>query len=128
MRNINALTGYYGFDTSPLAGRSLETVEMSEDGTLLTFRFEDGGFVIYGTEGDCCSSTWIEHITVPDIKGATIMGLRDQSMGEFQDPQLDCVRVYQTSFVTEKGEIVVEYRNASNGYYGGSLTGPVAQG
>jgi hypothetical protein len=55
-----------------------------------------------------------------------VTGIAEQDMGETDgENSWDCIRVYQTSFATPKGEIVVEYRNSSNGYYGGWLQGPV---
>jgi hypothetical protein len=76
--------------------------------------------------GDCCSESWIEHITIPPgiEDGVVILGVLESD--GVVDPLADGehVQVYQTSFTTEKGEIIVEYRNSSNGYYGGSLDGP----
>ena len=39
-----------------------------------------------------------------------------------EDP--DEVEFYGLSIKTDKGEIVIDYRNSSNGYYGGSLCWP----
>lgn len=115
--------GSWPFDPSPLAGRNLVSVEARDDGKHLVFIFADGE-VVYSAEGDCCSHSWIEHLTVPpDVAGAQITAWAEQEMGEKAD-EYETIRVYQTSFRTDKGDIVVEYRNASNGYYGGWLEGP----
>jgi hypothetical protein len=120
---VNAIFGS-PFDPSPLAGQRLVSVRVSEDKEELIFALEDGRKLKYFTVGDCCSSTWIEHLTLPaDIAGAEITGWKEQDMGEFEE-DYSTIRVYQTSFATPKGEIIVEYRNSSNGYYGGWLEGP----
>lgn len=117
--------GNFDLDLKPLAGRKLAAVEVSEDKEELAFRFQDGGSVVYGTGADCCSHSWIEHVTVPpDIAGSEITAWGEQDSGEFEQ-DYETIRVYQTAFQTDKGEIIVEYRNSSNGYYGGWLSGPL---
>lgn len=37
------------------------------------------------------------------------------------EPQVECVAYYGLKITTEKGRAVIDYRNDSNGYYGGSL-------
>jgi hypothetical protein len=114
-------------DPSPLAGKRLAGVGVSEDKDRLIFHLSDGRTLTYTAEGDCCSSSWIEHLTVPSyIAGAEVTAWAEQDMGE-TEAEDDTIRVYQTSFATAKGEIIVEYRNSSNGYYGGWLQGPVEQ-
>jgi hypothetical protein len=114
-------------DTRPLVGKILAAVAVSEDKERLIFHLEDGRTVTYRTEADCCSSTWIEHLTVPpDVAGSEVTGVAEQEMGELGEHQdFEVIQLYQTSFATAKGEIIVEYRNSSNGYYGGWLEGPI---
>ena len=120
--------GNWDFDPAPLAARKLVAVEVSDDKETLTFRFADG-FVSYAVEGDCCSHSWIEHLTVPpDIAGSEITAWSERDMGEkVAEEDYETIKVYETSFRTPKGDIVVEYRNSSNGYYGGWIRGPVAK-
>lgn len=107
----------------------------SDDPDAITIEFEDETWV--GTPyGDCCSSTWIEHVTVPrDIEGALITGIKEASIEELDssDPRYkmiasedgyppECIRIYWTAIQTTKGEIILEYRNSSNGYYGGNIS------
>ena len=74
-------------------------------------------------EGDCCSQSWIEHNTIPDdINGATILGVDDIGMDTPKDldlSQYECLACYECRIKTTAGDIVLEYRNNSNGYYGG---------
>jgi hypothetical protein len=111
-------------DPSPLAEKHLASVAVSEDKEQLVFTLDDGRTLTYHTEADCCSSSWIEHLTVPaDISGAEVTGWAEQDIGQTEQ-DYKTIKVYQTSFRTDKGEIIVEYRNSSNGYYGGWLDGP----
>lgn len=121
---VNRLFGS-SFDPLPLADKTLASVEVTEDKERLIFTLDDGRTISYTAEGDCCSHSWIEHLTVPpDIAGSSVDGFAEQEMGETEE-DYETIRVYQTSFRTPKGEVVVEYRNSSNGYYGGWLQGPV---
>ena len=122
--SLQRLLGSF-FNPYPLKDKKLQTVATEDDGARLVFTFDDGRRLSYSAEGDCCSHSWIEHLTVPpDIAGTEVTGYAEQDMGEFEK-DYDTIRVYQTSFATPKGEIIVEYRNASNGYYGGWLQGPI---
>lgn len=125
--NLHLLLGNWDFKPIALAHKTLDSVTVSDDKEKLVFTLVDGRTITFEAEGDCCSSTWIEHIIVPpDIAGAVVTGVTEQDMGQFEDEkEYATIKVYQTSFVTDRGEIVVEYRNSSNGYYGGSLRGPV---
>jgi hypothetical protein len=110
----------------PLKGRVLDRVEVAADKGSVAFHFQDAGPPVrYHVTADCCSSSWIEHCETPsdDMSGARIYFAEDggvvdsESEGEYGE----VVQVYRTTFETSKGTIVLEYRNSSNGYYGGSL-------
>lgn len=109
-------------DYADMLGKPLHSVEVSADKERLTFTFQGGAVAVFRAEGDCCSSTWIEHLTVPDdVAGSAIEAVVEGESTEEQHPEHDCLQTYKTSFRTAKGDIVVEYRNSSNGYYGGYL-------
>lgn len=118
-RNIRRLFGvnemFAGMD------RPLSAVVLRDDKSAIRFEFMDGSSVRFGVEGDCCSSSWIEHLEMPDdIAGQTITEVFDDRI-EQQDQEYGLLQVYHTRFRTPKGDIVLEYRNESNGYYGGYL-------
>ncbi|GAC1618041.1 MAG: hypothetical protein NVS9B1_27280 [Candidatus Dormibacteraceae bacterium] len=103
-------------------GGPIRRVAISEDQVAVVLELMDGQTFAARTEGDCCSSSWVEHLTVPpDIEGATIIGVA--RLGEHTEINStdDCLSVYHTAIPTTAGEIVIEYRNSSNGYYGGWL-------
>ncbi len=105
-----------------LIGKKVRSVTQDKSGGFLTFVFDDDSTATFETYADCCSSTWIEHLELPtDVEGATLIDVEDVGMGVSDDPSYECLQLYETRFKTDRGDIVVEYRNSSNGYYGGSL-------
>jgi hypothetical protein len=110
-------------------GKVILNVSLSSDKEYFTLMFQDGTKATFSVEGGCCSSSWIEHLTVPDpIAGATILSAKDGGGVAWDNHECsksecshDCLQVYNTTFNTDKGNIILEYRNDSNGYYGGSL-------
>ena len=113
-----------------MIGKSIESVVLNKEKDAITFLFKDGSNIILVTEADCCSSSWIEHLEMPDqIAGAVITEvLEDDNIPAHDNHKCgektcehDCLMVYHTIFRTTNGDIVIEYRNDSNGYYGGNL-------
>lgn len=123
-------------DFSNMLNKPLKAVELDKAKDEITFLFQDETSRRFGVEGDCCSMSWIEHITMPeDIRGAIITGVDEKYDatpwdGHVCDDEVnyrracghDYLQVYSTSFHTPIGDITLEYRNDSNGYYGGSLS------
>lgn len=113
-------------DNKALIGKKIKSFTTSTGDIHAVLDMLDGRKFQYTVDGDCCSSTWIEHITIPpDIEGATLLEVRDSDPIEAFEEDHEYLQVYHTTFVTDKGEIILEYRNSSNGYYGGSISGPV---
>ena len=117
----------YEGDLKRLINRKIVNVEQSQDGVNFFIEFEDGKEKFY-VDADCCSESWIEHLEVPnDINGATLLSVHEADMIDGGSDiagnrgEQECLSVYETRFCTNKGDIVLEYRNSSNGYYGGSL-------
>jgi hypothetical protein len=88
----------------------------------------EGLDIVLEPYGDCCSSTWIESIDiVENLLGATIQKIEDIDMpqkgnvGTLNHPYVDQVAYYGLRITTDKGVSVLDYRNDSNGYYGGSV-------
>lgn len=134
------MSSVYEFDK--ILNRPLASVALSDDNARITFKFQDDGEKSYGVEGDCCSSSWIEHLEAPDdLQGAIITKVEDGGGIPYDDHKCveydysksnaeneaagycghDVLAVYNTKFYTDKGTITLEYRNDSNGYYGGYL-------
>jgi len=123
-----------------MLNKPLKSIVLEKEKSEITFNFQDGSSRKFGVEGDCCSTSWIEHLEMPDsIDGAIISSVEDGDGVPFDGHECkpkpgedaeygskecghDHLQVYNTKFHTDKGDIILEYRNDSNGYYGGSLT------
>lgn len=105
-----------------IKGKTLAAVELNAARDKLTLRLADGTLRTYRVEGDCCSRSWIEHLETPgDIVGAVLLDVVDSGGITVPSGDYECLRVYNTTFRTNRGDVVLEYRNSSNGYYGGYL-------
>lgn len=112
---------YYDYEDE-VKNRPLTSITLSENKEKITFKFQDGTQRILGVEGDCCSTSWVEHMDIPDnLEDQRIVEIIE-NRSEEEISEAGWLRSYQTKFVTDKGNIIsLEYRNESNGYYEGSL-------
>lgn len=124
-----------------LFGRIIHDVRM-DDGGQIAFEV-CGGHRTFITTGDCCSSTWIENVqNVEYLRGATFTKYEvidvepgedyiddgDGEPGEDYDYYDDenFIKYYGVKLHLSKNgvvlpELIIEFRNRSNGYYGGNL-------
>lgn len=112
-----------------LVGRVINSVTISKNRNLITFN-TDQGPIHYYTEGDCCSSSWIEHFEYEGIEGSTVISFTEKNIEPYKDDliptlypdnQQEYDQWYFYDIVTTKGTFTIEMRNSSNGYYGGYL-------
>lgn len=110
-----------------MIGKTLESCMLSADRETVTFTFTDTAPVSFTTDADCCSQTWIESFDAPlNLKGK-VLKVEEVDMpdlgatGTPHHPRVDVVQYYGVKITTERGDCVIDYRNDSNGYYGGSL-------
>lgn len=114
---------------NPLIGRMINAIEMTSDKLAIKFVMADGEDVTACVDADCCSYTWVEHISLP-AGGfpAFVFEAGDVDMpdleGEGSADECDVIQYYGFELKTDKGHMLIDYRNSSNGYYGGSLTWP----
>lgn len=114
---------------NPLVGKTLVSVWLAKDREAIRFVLSDGGEVIARCDGDCCSSTWIEHVELPSLP-AEVRAVDDVDLPESaQKPTTtgnyeEEMAYYGCKIATSQGDLLIEYRNSSNGYYGGSLSWP----
>ena len=83
------------------------------------------------TEADCCSDTWIESVVEESaLVGYTILKVENLELADaannfehssLKDKLEEEMAFYGLAITTERGKCVIDYRNSSNGYYGGSL-------
>ena len=113
-----------------LIGKKIEKIELSADKETLSV-VADGERYLYRVCGECCSSSWIEHLEGADsVIGGTVTQVEELDMNANDEKEhcelcknSDVLSVYQTLIKTEKGTATLEYRNDSNGYYGGYIQG-----
>lgn len=105
-----------------LIGKTVKKVFIADDMMAMKFEIEGQPDVIVRTDGDCCSHSWIEHIEFSQIFPSMVTGVEDVSMQEI-DENRELVS-YGCKIHTDNGVMFIEYRNESNGYYGGNLCWP----
>jgi len=111
-----------------LIGKTLTGLKIAADRQALLFQTTDGELVVR-VDADCCSYTWVEHIELPALGfPALVIAVDDLEMPEGKESTFhsdaDSLVFYGCKISTDRGEIIIDYRNDSNGYYGGSLTWP----
>jgi hypothetical protein len=113
-----------------LVGKTVIGLRLAIDREALLFQTTDGD-VLVRVDADCCSYTWIETVELPALGfPATVATVEDLNLPDdlaltsqfHKDP--DVLAFYGCKITTDRGEIIIDYRNDSNGYYGGSLSWP----
>lgn len=113
---------------NPLVGKIVTKMEIAADRQALRFVLADGE-VVANVDADCCSYSWVEHVELPalgfpaTVVSVTNIDMPDGTASAFH-PDSDVLAYYGCKIITDRGEIVIDYRNDSNGYYGGSLVWP----
>ena len=95
---------------------------------MVYWRFiTDAGDFDYYCFADCCSESWINHVNgLDELVGGTVQDVEEIDFFALLKVEPEATR--QDSDVvlfhrvkTEKGVCTFEFRNSSNGYYGGSI-------
>lgn len=109
-----------------LVGKKIVDVKIAEDKEAMLFVTDSGDNLIVQVDADCCSHTWIESVELPALGlPFTVIACDDLDMGkEPEEIDYDYVQFYGAKITTDKGDLVIDYRNSSNGYYGGSVVWP----
>lgn len=108
-----------------LLGKTIEKIFLDKrtegNDDLISFQTTDGLFS-WETYGDCCSTSWIEHISgVENLMNAIVIDVEEVDGEEIRNSEYEYLQVYFYKFKTSKGDAQIDMRNASNGYYGGSF-------
>lgn len=111
-----------------LVGKTIINMQIADDKKALRFLISDvTEEIVARADGDCCSNTWIEHVQLPPLGfPAFVLSVSDiESTAERVEYEYgDVIEPYALCIKTDKGDIHIEYRNESNGFYGGNLTWP----
>ncbi len=108
----------------PLIGQTIREIYREGDGLVL--KTDEW---VFGLEpfGDCCSTTWIESIDLVEPLYGTVQKVEDIDMphrgniATVNFTRVEEVAYYGLRITTDRGVSVIDYRNSSNGYYGGCL-------
>lgn len=104
-----------------LIGQDILSVETNADHTSIRFIVAGREPLVYYADGDCCSGSWIEHIEGVDRLVGVVKAVPDLDLPGVPDEGDNVIQVYGYGITTDKGTAVIDFRNESNGYYGGSL-------
>jgi hypothetical protein len=106
-----------------LKGKKIIDMKIASDRLAILFVTETENIIVRA-DADCCSNTWIENIELPlNPFPCTVISDNDiemPNMGSKSDDE--CIKYYGYKIITDKGHIIIDYRNESNGYYGGNLS------
>lgn len=96
---------------------------VNADKDAFMFKLKNGRSVPYATVGDCCSESWIEHTSgVKELIGSVITGVDEKNLGSADGTRQEYDQKYSAIFKLDPpGLFEIEYRNSSNGYYGGNI-------
>lgn len=110
-----------------LDDKTILQIDLANDKKAMRFVVEGVEPIVAKADGDCCSHSWIEHVELPaggfPAKVLSVSKL-DLPGSTDNHPAHDYLQVYGLKIATDRGDIVIDYRNSSNGYYGGSLSWP----
>lgn len=112
--------------TNILIGKTINAIFIADDKEALRFDLEGGEPIIVRCDADCCSHTWVETIENAGAAiGSSVLEAKSIEMPDLGSPyQYDYIAYYGFRIRTAKGDCIIDFRNSSNGYYGGSLVWP----
>ncbi len=107
-----------------LIGKTVSEVHLdSGNQSLLMFVLHDGETIYYEALGDCCSESWFSDGTnIQALLGGTVVSVDELEEKTVTDDRMrqDVDILYGYAIRTDKGTATINFRNSSNGYYGGS--------
>ena len=110
--------------TNILEYKIILDIKIADDKLALKFITNEGE-IIARCYGECCSSTWIENVELP-AGGFPARVFKvdklDLNKTDERNDEHECISFYGFKITTNKGDIIIDYRNSSNGYYGGDLS------
>lgn len=106
-----------------LLNQVIEHIYVNDDNTLIVFKTQDDKVFAYRAYGDCCSHSWVNTLSgISNLLDRTIQKvIPNKEVRDDSDDNGSVIKYYGITLETVKGFVDVEYRNSSNGYYGGSL-------
>lgn len=110
-----------------LVGKTVTAIYLADDKLAIKFDVEDREPIVAKVDADCCSHTWIENVENHEaVVGSPILAVEDLELPDDTTEETEDGRIlhYGVQITTAKGTCTIDYRNESNGYYGGSMWWP----
>lgn len=111
-----------------LIGKTIVTFKIADDKQALLFVTAEGESLIARVDADCCSYSWIESIELPALglpfQIRTVDDLEMPKADEWDEEGYILTQFYGAKLTTDKGDLIIDFRNESNGYYGGNISWP----
>ena len=108
-----------------LVGTTVRAVFMDKDTQhYILFRTNLGDFVFVAS-GDCCSESWFSAVNgLSALIDNKVTQAVEVDMGDVDDgrSRQEYDTLYRITLVTNRGACDIEFRNSSNGYYGGCVS------
>lgn len=117
-KELNKRTDFEGY-MDKLIGKEILKVFLNQEKTEMIISTNKGEVKV-DVYGDCCSYSWIEHMSLIDNLFSEVLDVVNYDI-EDVDIEYGLLQIYKTTIKTKKGDCDIEYRNESNGYYGGCL-------
>lgn len=110
--------------TNPLIGKTITSIKIADDKSAILFITNEKEIIAIA-EAECCSYTWIEHIELP-VNGfpATVLTVEDIDLLIDEEAKNNgySTQFYGCKIETDKGTLLLDYRNESASNYNGYLT------
>lgn len=114
-----------------LIGKTVRAAFINEDRTTIRLEMNDDAAFELDCFAECCSDTWIEHVNgAESLAGRMITKVEHKELGAVIPTRQQFDQLYSTTIMADlrPGErysavtgCQIEYRNSSNGYYGGAI-------
>ena len=105
-----------------ITGICLTETALNDD--VILFQDSEQNWYVYELDGECCSESWVQHMSgVSNLLYHEILETDLIFMAEVEQKteafeHNDHLKVYGYKIKTTEGSFDMEFRNASNGYYG----------
>lgn len=105
-----------------LLDKIITQIKMNDTSTVISFIGETGESFTYEADADCCSETWFsEIIGMQNLLGHKIEEVKEKDeQYNLEGTRQEVDTLYGFTLKTAQGLCDINFRNSSNGYYGGS--------
>lgn len=105
-----------------LIGKRICGIAVTDEGQSITFNDENEILYVYRACADCCSHSWIEYVEDPEnLIMQKVIKIEEKDISKEETEEYDWLDIMSYDIYTEKGICKIDFRNSSNGYYGGAL-------